>query len=128
MYLINYMAEMAVIARPKLNLLGEHWGVQLSGGRVAHLTEEQGVQIVTFEEFAKGKQVRKIRTVPPPLHWQTVERVSQELARPQKYDAIKNNCETFANRVTGEKPESKQVAGWFVVALMGALFWSMNAS
>jgi len=39
-----------IISRPKLTGVGEHWGVQLTDGSVAHLTPD-GEHVVSFTEF-----------------------------------------------------------------------------
>lgn len=63
-YLNSFTSGIAVIARPKLNGLGEHWGVLLPNGMVAHTTDDKGPHYVTYQEFAAGKQVKEIRKVP----------------------------------------------------------------
>jgi hypothetical protein len=121
MHLINDLADIAVITRPKLNGLGEHWGVWLPDKAVAHNTADQGEHIASFERFACGKPVRVVRMIPRHQAQQTMRRVMAEISKPSGYDQLKNNCETFVNRVTGEAPESRQVHGWLAVAVIGAL-------
>lgn len=53
-----------IISRQKLSDIGEHWGVQLPSGEVAHLTPD-GEQIVSFSEFARGRPVKEIRRAAP---------------------------------------------------------------
>ena len=50
----NTYSRMAVIARDKLTGFGEHWGILLPTGYVAHNTDERNTHVVTFEEFAAG--------------------------------------------------------------------------
>lgn len=113
MYLNTH--PIAVIEREKLTGLGKHWGVLLPDGMVAHCTQERNAHIVTFAEFAAGKQVKEIRRVPPSEHYATLQRVRTALAQPRAYDLLQHNCEIFANRVTGYKPESPQVQGVLLV-------------
>lgn len=116
--LYNFLTpEMAVIARPKLTGLGEHWGVQLPGGNVVHITDDRGVHVVSYEEFEAGKQVRVVRRVPASKHQEALWRVHQEMANPKPYHLTENNCEMFANRITGHEPKSPQVQFWATVGL-----------
>jgi hypothetical protein len=46
----------------------------------------------------------------------TLHRIANALRSPQLYDPATNNCEIFANRVTGEEPVSPQLVGF--VALL----------
>ncbi|OHA83387.1 MAG: hypothetical protein A2937_03625 [Candidatus Yonathbacteria bacterium RIFCSPLOWO2_01_FULL_47_33b] len=114
----NTYSRMAVIARDKLTGFGEHWGILLPTGYVAHNTDERNTHVVTFEEFAAGKPVKVIREVPPSEHRGTYWRLQAELAAARPYDLLQYNCEIFANTVTGYKPESPQVKGWALLALL----------
>ena len=96
----------SLIARPKLSGPGEHWGVQLPNGIVAHSTSDKGPHYVTYEEFAAGKPVKKVREVPMSEYDATLGRIEQEVSRRTGYHLLDNNCETFANRVTGGVSES----------------------
>lgn len=116
-YLTSFASGIAVVARPKLNGLGEHWGVLLPNGMVAHTTDDKGPHYVTYQEFAAGKQVKEIRKVPLSERQATLSRVHHEITHPSAYDLLANNCEIFANRVTGGVPESQQVK-WGVLFSM----------
>lgn len=118
-YLNSFTSGIAVIARPKLNGLGEHWGVLLPNGMVAHTTDGKGPHYVTYQEFSAGKQVKEIRKVPMSEKQATLSRVHQEISQPSDYDLLANNCEIFANRITGGAPESQQVKWGFLLALAG---------
>jgi len=115
---VNTNSRMAVIARDKLTGFGEHWGVLLPSGMVAHNTEERNTHVVTFDEFAAGKPVKVIREIPPLEHRGAHWRLSAALAQPRPYDVLQYNCEIFANTVTGYEPESPQVKGWTLLALL----------
>ena len=127
MYLENNSRMMAVIARPKLSGMGEHYGVWSSDGTVAHNTRERGVEVVSTETFAAGRPLRIERYVPTSEHQAVLLRIHQELAHPMAYDLISNNCETFANRVTGQRPESPQVQGFTIAMMVGAFAWMAAA-
>jgi len=122
MYLENpFTLGVAIVARPKLSGLGEHWGVQLPDGRVAHCTPDRGEHISTYTEFAAGFQVRTKRNVPTQLQWEAVERVMGALRQPKTYHPTINNCEIFANKMIGVKPDSPTVNGLVVVALVAVV-------
>ena len=126
-YLNSFPSGIAVIARLKLNGIGWHWGVLLPNGMVVHTTEDRGPHYVNYEEFAAGKQVKEIRKVPLSEQQATLSRVHQELSQPVAYDLITNNCEIFANRITGYVPESQQVRWGFLFALAGFAVFLANA-
>jgi hypothetical protein len=125
---INLSGQMAIISRPKLTGLGEHWGVQLFNGMVAHSTASRGQHLVSYQDFVAGKQVKTIRIVPPEQHQRTLQRIRQECSNPKPYHPLDNNCETFANRITGQIPESPQVKAWFLLTLVGFFCWAANAT
>jgi hypothetical protein len=120
MYFNSSESIVSIIARPKLTGGGEHWGVRFNN-YVAHNTDDNGPHIVSLEEFAAGRPVREIRRVPPSEHYATMQRIQQEVAYPTKYHLLENNCEIFANRVTGYIPVSPQVKGWGIVLGLAAL-------
>lgn len=120
MYINNFASDISIIARQKLTGFGEHWGVLLPNGIVAHSTDNKGPHYVTLQEFKAGKNIRMVRQVPPSEHNLTAWRIQQAISNPNGYHLIKNNCEIFANRVTGHPPESPQIKGWgFVFAIIG---------
>ena len=108
-----------IVSRPKLSGVGEHWGVQLPNGNVAHLTPT-GEQIVTFEDFAQGRQVKEIRRPPPEQYAQILRRVTLSVQNPGQYRLLDRNCETYATWLIGEKPQSPQVMGVVVLGLIAA--------
>lgn len=117
----------SIIARPKLSGLGEHWGVLLANGVVAHSTDDNGPHYVTYQEFAAGRPV-EIRKVPMSEYHATLQRIEQEVSHQTGYHLLENNCEIFANRVTGGTPESPSVKGWAgLLALVGVLALLANA-
>jgi len=101
---------MAIVARPKLNGLGEHWGVNLGNGYVAHNTQEKGAHLTTLINFQQGKKMRVVKDLSNYNSIQIHLKAMQEIQAKKPYDLIANNCETFANVVVGEKPASSQVS------------------
>ncbi len=116
MYFYNqYPAR--IIARPKLHGFGEHWGVQLPDGTVAHLTQV-GEQIVSYAEFAQGRPVKEIRRAATEHYGQIVWRATTSVQNPGQYHLLDRNCETYATWLMGETPQSPQVIGVAVLALI----------
>lgn len=107
-----------IVSRAKLSGFGEHWGVQLPNGNVAHLTSERGQKVVSFSEFAQGLPVKEIRRSPPHLYYQTLHRLDESIRNPRQYRLLGWNCENYANWLIGEKPESPQING---LAIVGAI-------
>ena len=129
MFINNFASDISIIAREKLTGLGEHWGVLLPNGYVAHNTDDKGPHYVTLQEFQAGKSIKVIRKVPPAEHQPTFSRIQQELSNPRGYDLLTNNCEIFANRVAGYTPESPQIKGWgFVFAIIGLTILATKAA
>lgn len=108
-----------IISRPKVSGIGEHWGVQLPNGNVAHLTPT-GEQIVTFTDFAQGRQVKEIRRAAPEQYAQIMRRVTLSVQNPGQYRLLDRNCETYATWLIGEKPQSPQVMGVVALGLIAA--------
>lgn len=120
MFINNFASGISIIAREKLTGLGEHWGVLLPNGYVAHNTDDKGPHYVTLQEFNAGRNVTEIRKVSSSEYNATLLRIQQELSNPKGYDLLTNNCETFANRVTGYTSESPQIKMWgFIFAIIG---------
>ena len=107
---------LALISRPKLAVL-RHIGILLPDARVAHCTPDRGEHISSIEEFAAGKDVKIEHVVRREQQLSILQRVAAAMAAPSAYNVATNNCETFANRIVGEKAESPQLAG--VAILVG---------
>ena len=108
-----------IVSRPKLTGLGEHWGVQLPDGNVAHLTPE-GEQIVSFTEFAQGRPIKEVRRAAPEQRAQIMQRLSLSLQHRGPYRLLDRNCETYATWLLGETPQSPQVQGVIFLGLIAA--------
>ncbi len=104
-----------LVSRQKLALL-RHLGVMLPDGRVAHCTPDRGEHISTIEEFAAGKDVKIERVIGPQQELSTLRRTAAAMAAPAAYNVATNNCETFANRIVGQKAESPQFVGVLILA------------
>lgn len=108
-----------IISRAKLSGIGEHWGVQLPNGNVAHLTLT-GEKIVSFYDFAQGRQVKEVRKAAPEHYNQIMRRVFLSVQKPGQYRLLDRNCETYATWLIGEKPQSPQVMGAVILGLLAA--------
>jgi hypothetical protein len=115
----NLLPQMAVIAREKLTGLGTHVGVLQTDGTVFHITHGRCPHVVSYAEFAAGKEVRVNRVIPFFEHFAVQSRILFELMNPTTYDLVKNNCEIVANRVAGQPAVSPQVLFWLVAGLLG---------
>ncbi len=110
-----------LITRRKLNGLGEHYGVRLADGTVAHYTAQRGLEITSVEEFAQGKDIQILRQLHTSMTWQVWYRLNQIISNPRPYHATKWNCEIFANWLIGETPVSQQATGWALLASLAGL-------
>lgn len=110
-------APIRVIARPKLSGFGEHVGVQLPSGHVAHHTP-QGNEVVSLEQFAQGRPVHERKHANPADRDHILRRVASSVGGPSQYRLADSNCEHYASWLIGDEPESPQVAGCAVVALV----------
>lgn len=120
MYFQHPVHFVGLISRTKLSGAGKHVGVLLPDGLVAHMTP-QGAAIVTFEEFAQGRDVTLEKAAPAAHHYQLHWRAYQSIGRTAPYDTWKRNCEHYATWLMGEAPQSSQVNGAVVLGLIGGL-------
>jgi hypothetical protein len=125
MHLSQPPIRMSVIARPKVSGGGEHWGVLFPGNLVAHNTPERGEHVSTLHEFAPGGKLRIVRYVPPEYFHASMRRIQEAVQCPGGYHATNNNCQSFANRITGEAPRSPAVEGVGWLALAGLLMYAL---
>jgi hypothetical protein len=109
-----------IVSRPKLSGVGEHRGVQLPSGNVAHLTPA-GERLVSYSEFSQGLPVKEVRRASPEEYPQIMRRVAFSIRNPGQYRLLDRNCETYATWLIGEKPRSPQVQGLVVLGLIGAI-------
>jgi hypothetical protein len=83
----------------------------------------EGAAIVTLQQFEQRHPVKLEKAAPIACHHQLLWRAHQSAGRMPQYDLVNLNCEHYATWLMGEKPESVQVKGVFVLALIGALAW-----
>jgi hypothetical protein len=117
----NKPAYVGIVSRPKLIGSGNHWGVQLADGTVAHLTQA-GEQIVSLEEFSQGLPLKQIKAAKPQHFEQITQRAKASIQSPGEYRLLDRNCETYANELIGEKPQSPQVMTAAAILASLALF------
>lgn len=116
-----------LVSRPKLAGPGEHVGVQLPSGHVAHRTPE-GNFLVSFEDFACGRPVRVLRNADLSQQAAITARVAATCNQPAQYRLSDNNCEHYATWLMDGAPESPQVAGLATLALVGAFAYALTAT
>jgi len=121
----DHQYPIRVIARPKLSGIGEHVGVQLPDGRVAHRTPE-GNELISLEAFAQGRPVRELRRATPTDHWAILRRVAESIQQPAAYRLGDNNCEHYASFIMGEQPQSPQIQGIATIAAVAAVLWAAS--
>lgn len=103
------MFEIALVSRPKLNLLGTHYGVDLGNGSVLD-PQQDGIRIVSQQDFAKGHPVKiECKRKTSPMEWLEIF----SIAKTFKYDLVDNNCEHTSRGIVEKKKESRQVQYWF---------------
>ena len=122
MFSLNQPNFVGLVSRPKLAGGGRHAGVLLPSGQVAHMTPE-GSAVVSFEQFAQGLLVTCDQPAPVERYQQIQWRAFQSIGRMPTYNLLKLNCEHYATWLMGEEPQSQQVKGLTLVALLGAFFW-----
>lgn len=85
--------------------------------------------MLSVEEFAAGQDVTIDRIVPQSEYAPTLQRIAQAMCAPRPYDATSNNCEIFANRMTGQPAESPQLQGVAILVGLAALAgWAAASS
>lgn len=119
--------QMAIIAREKMSGFGDHWGVLQMDGTVFEITQDKGVRIVPFREFAAGKQARIVQVIPLAEVHAAYSRIYHEMTNPRPYHLFENNCEIVANRVAGKPAVSPQVFLWTVALLLGGIAFVSRA-
>jgi len=110
----------AIVSRPKLKGLWQHVGVLLPDGRVAHCGPGRGEHVSSVEEFARGEDVSILRALSEIEHAHVLQRLAEALRVPRQYDALQNNREMFANRVTGQPATSPQLRATMCLAALAA--------
>lgn len=118
--------RIARISRPKLNAPGQHEGVQILDGRVAHTSAGTNTQVCSFAEFAAGHCVRLEYLVPQTLSMHALNVLNTEIQRNARYDLLNYNCEIFARQVTLQQPVSPQVRFWMAALGIVGIWYASN--
>lgn len=114
------------ISRPKLTGTGQHAGVLLPDGTVAHKTPD-GAAIVSFEEFSAGRPVKAEKAAAPESHRQLLLRAHASIGRVPPYHLGQRNCEHYATWLMGEAPRSEQVDGLATLGLLGVVLLACSS-
>ena len=120
----NLYGRIARVSRPKLHQLpGEHEGILLPDGRIAHICAGRHPEIVSFESYAQGLPVRLVDELQPSQNGAAIARLNALLRSRAPYDFLFGNCETFARKVMGEPGVSWQIvtAGFLAFGLVKLL-------
>jgi hypothetical protein len=104
-----------VLARPKKNGLGTHFGVEFSSGEIYDYTHDEGLRRVSMKNFADGSAVTVVREIPWHQGLSVRARLEELVRNPRKYDLLSWNCETFAEWLTSGVPKSAQVLGGLIL-------------
>jgi hypothetical protein len=56
-----------------------------------------------------------------------MRRIQEAIRSPRAYHATSNNCQSFANRITGEAPRSPAVEAVGLLALAGIFLYALAA-
>ena len=91
--------------------------------RVIHNHPSSGATVVTFEEFADGKEVKYDNT-PCEFDQQTVwQRALDSVRRGVQYGVLNSNCQHLTSNACKGKSESDDLKAFFQIALLfGGLF------
>lgn len=106
------------ISRPKLYGPGEHVGVQLPTGYVAHKTQD-GIKIEPLHAFAQGLPVTEKRRATSSTFLPAQARFQDALQTMHQYDVLDSNCEHFASYVLTGKKESRQINFLILAGIAG---------
>ena len=110
-----------VVRRPTSLGIEYHYGVHFSDGSVAHLLLDQGVQIVSLEDFACGYKIHLVRKIERAREGDAKRRALEAIRLRRRYHLLNWNCETFANWVADGKPVSHAITAWAIIFLLCVL-------
>lgn len=116
------MFEISLISRPKLNLLGIHYGVDLGNGKVLD-PQQNGIQIISRQDFGKGHPVKiESKRLANLTEWLGIFSLTENF----KYDLLDNNCEHASRLIVEKKKESKQVTYFFFGLFVFSLIYILS--
>lgn len=114
---MNYIE---IVSRPKLNLLGWHFGVRLSNG-ICYDFQPSGLRTISETEFANGFEINAGTRIQETK--EAYKRLMEIKNRKVKYDILGFNCENFARYLVEGKSESHQINFLAVACLLGGAIW-----
>lgn len=113
------MFKISLISRPKLNLLGIHYGVCLGNGNVIDV-QQDGIKLIPITDFSRG-----FKTSIESSRWIGGNELLQTLSEHKtfKYDIFENNCEHVSRKIVEKKKISKQLTFFAIIAAIGLLLY-----
>lgn len=105
----------------------QHVGVYLGNGQVAHNSPTNGTELVDFEMFSNGEDIKVVHINFDNRHL-LVERLEQLMAMDGRYNAIRNNCEHLATYLISGRASSSQLRGIAGGAVLFGLFFGRGRS
>lgn len=99
----------------------EHAGIYLGSEQVFHNSPDNDVEVVSFEKYAAGKEVKVIhKSIDDPK--KLSEQLELILTASKKYSVVSYNCEHIANLLIMGRAHSPQIAATTIGAvIMGIL-------
>jgi hypothetical protein len=111
-----------VLTRPKKDLrIVTHAGVVIAPGLVLQNTPDKGEHLTTLQDFTSGEAVAVLRTGANPSV--VAARAQAVLAKPSKYDVLKNNCEHTVTKIVEGISRSPQLLFILFVAAVILVSW-----
>ncbi len=113
------MFKISLISRPKLNLLGIHYGVCLGNGNVIDI-QQDGIKLIPITDFTRG-----FKTSIESSRWIGRNELLESLGEHKtfKYDLFENNCEHVSRKIVENKKISKQLIFFVIFAAIGLLLY-----
>lgn len=111
-----------LVSRPKLNLCGTHYGVQIDDNTIID-PQSDGIKIISKNDFAKGFLVSIETSRKIPFH--EISTIKEKIGK-FEYNFFDNNCEHFSRDVVENKKESKQITILIFVAFMALILWLLT--
>jgi len=98
----------------------QHTAVYIGNNQVFHNSPSAGIEIVSYAEYAEGKQVKVIATDMNNREM-LVERLQSIMNEGSSYQLLGNNCEHIANLLINGRKYSPQIQATVFGVLIGAL-------
>ncbi|ELV8595293.1 C40 family peptidase [Vibrio fluvialis] len=100
--------------------LVEHAAVYIGKNRVIHTSPENGVEVITLEEYAAGQRIKVVRTSFG--NQELLEkRLHEILSTSSSYQLLTDNCEHLASYLLHGRKASPQIQAAFCGAIIGLL-------